>query len=254
MSMEIAKAVIKSILSSIALSILLGIGSLSGAEEGKASGNITTDVSNAQDNNSSTTSTIKSPKRFFDVFYGTVKATDANVSGSFQPDCFLFCPPPTYFSQQEHFGTSSVYGVRIGKWFETYPFLGLAADISYLSADATNASVWYVPISFEFLARYSLFRAESLPDGRLQLYGGFMLSLVVGDVRVNGMEGSLTTNFGYGALLGIAWHFPSFAIFSEYRVMQVSLSYDYQGLFGGTQSASVDLNPEQMVFGFSYKY
>jgi hypothetical protein len=254
--------------------LLLGIGaSISPAEQSAEADQVPTeingnenstpptpisDVVKPDDVKAAATGKPASRRHFFDLFYGSVQTADTDATGSTQNCDFLFgCSPPKTFGQHAQFGTSSAYGVRIGRWLEDYPSIGLAMEISYLSADAPNVSVWYVPISFVVLARYALLPADAVPEGRLQLYGGLMLSFVTGNVQVNGVGGSSDGSIGNGALLGIAWHFPSFAVFGEYRMTQASLSYDNSGDitgFGGTQTASVDLNSRQAVFGMSFKY
>lgn len=209
------------------------------------------------------------PRRFLDVFYGSVTTSDDTVSAYSKDFCLIFCGPPSYYSQQADFRSSSVFGVRIGGWLKDYPAIGLAADFSYLRADApgvpdpsfpgaytTGVSIWYMPISFVLLARSSFLRSESTPEGRMQLYGGLMLAWVIGDIKVNGVGGTTDSNFGLGALLGAAWHFPSFALFGEYRMMNASLSYDSSDSdfsFDNT-TASADLDSKQAVFGVSFKY
>ncbi len=210
-----------------------------------------------------------SPRGFVDVFYGSVTTADDYVTATSQGDCFLFCSPPTDYGQQAHFRKSSVFGVRVGGWLKDYPAIGLAADFSFLNAKApgvadpsspwtttSGVSIRYMPISFVFLARYSLLRTDPIPDGRIQLYGGLMLSAVIGEIDVNGVEGS-STDFGFGTLLGLAWHFPSFAVFGEYRMMQVSLDYDSSEddwISFGTTAISADLDTKQLVYGVSFKF
>ncbi len=102
-----------------------------------------------------------------------------------------------------------------------------------------------------------------MPDGRLQLYGGLMMSEVIGEIEVDFTPqmprkvGGFSDGFnaGGGVLIGIAWHFPSYAFFSEFRMMKANLDYDSEsGLFGGSESAGSDLESRQMVFGVSHKF
>lgn len=209
------------------------------------------------------------PRHFFDVFYGSVTTSDDTVSAYSQDFCLIFCGPPSYYSQHADFGSSSAFGVRFGAWLKDYPAVGLAGDFSYLRAEApgtpdisvpgaytTGVSIWYTPISFVFLVRSSFLRSDPVPDGRVQLYGGLMLAWVIGDIDVNGVGGFSDANFGVGALAGIAWHFPSFALFGEYRMMNASLSYDSSDsdFSLDNTTASADLDTKQAVFGVSFKY
>jgi hypothetical protein len=195
------------------------------------------------------------PRKFFDVYYGSVSTDSGNVSTSTQNECFIFCGPVYYGSRQVDYEPSSAFGFRFGTWFDKYPALGVAGDFSYLTADAPGVRVWYLPMTFEFLVRYRMLATDAVPDGRLQLYGGPMLSLVVGDVEVNGVGGS-ASDLGLGALFGVAWHFPSFALFGEYRFFETSLAYDSSDdwISFGQSTASADLNTNQLLLGVSFKY
>jgi hypothetical protein len=222
------------------------------------------DVLKAQDPKRAAEDVSVSPRHFLDIFYGLVTTADDSVSAFSQDDCFFFCSNTTHAASRNiHFGPSSAFGFRIGGWLKSYPRVGLAADFSYLQANAPGVNIWYLPISFVVLGRYPFLRTDSMPDGRLQLYGGLMMSEVIGDIeadftpqmprKVGGFSDGF--NAGGGILLGIAWHFPSYAIFSEFRMIKAHLDYDSgSGLFGGSESASAELESRQMVFGVSHKF
>ncbi len=201
------------------------------------------------------TKRASAPRNFIDLYYGYVTTENSSISSSTQGDCFLFCGPVQYFSGQAHYEPSSAFGVRYGAWFDKYPALGLALDIAYLSAESSNVRIWYVPIAVEPLVRYSMLATDAVPDGRLQLYGGVTLALVIGNVRVNGTGGS-SAEFGFGGLLGAAWHFPSVAVFGEYRIFDTKLSFDSSNdwISFGQSKASASLNTRQLVFGVSFKH
>jgi hypothetical protein len=194
-------------------------------------------------------------RNFFDLYYGYVTTKNGSVSASSQGSCFLFCGPAQYFSQQAGYEPSSAFGIRFGTWFDKYPAFGIALDIAYLTAESPRVRAWYMPIAFEPLVRYSLLASDAVPDGRLQLYGGLTLALVIGDIKVNGTGGA-ARDFGYGGLLGVAWHFPSFAVFGEYRIFDTKLTYDSSNdwFSFGQSNASADLKTRQLVCGVSFKY
>ena len=222
------------------------------------------DVLNAQDVKAAAADVSVSPRHFFDIFYGSVTTADSNVSSFSQDECIIFCYNTTHSASRDvHFGQSAAFGVRIGGWLKSYPHIGLAADFSYLQTNAPGVDIWYLPISFVVMGRYPFFRTDSVPDGRLQFYGGLMFSEVIGDIEVDftpqmpRKTGGLIFRFnpGGGVLLGIAWHFSSYAFFSEFRMMKANLDYDSDsGLFGGSESASAELESRQMVFGVSSKF
>jgi hypothetical protein len=221
------------------------------------------DVLRAQEAKDAAAELSSSPRHFFDIFYGPVTTVDTAVSAFSQDSCFIFCSNTTHsVSRTVHFERSAVFGLRIGGWLRSYPRIGLAADFSYLQANAPGVSIWYVPISFVVLGRYPFLSSDSMPDGRLQLYGGLMMSEVIGDIEVDftpemprKVGGSSDRfNIGGGVLLGIAWRFSSFAFFSEFRMMKASLDSEESGLFGGSSSASADLETKQTVFGLSHRF
>jgi hypothetical protein len=206
------------------------------------------------------------PTKFVDIYYGWASTDDSNVSASYENPCFLFCTYDLQSAQRKvRFDSSNVFGIRIGGWLDGYPSIGLAADFSYLQARAPGVTIWYVPISFVVLGRYGFLRTDALPEGRVQIYGGLMISEVIGDIEVD-FRPQMTTpvggftfdfNLAGGLLLGAAWHFPSYALFSEFRMMNASLEYDVSGddaLFGGSEKAKADLDTKQIVIGVSYKF
>ncbi len=90
-----------------------------------------------------------------------------------------------------------------------------------------------------------------------------MASEIIGDIEVDFTPqmpqkvGGFSDGFnaGGGVLLGIAWHFSSYAFFGEFRAMKAKLDYDSEsGFFGGSESASTELESRQMVFGVSRKF
>jgi len=221
------------------------------------------EVVKPKNGNSAASLSSSAPRHFIDVFYGTAKTLDGAVSVSSESGgAFCLLPPCNVVhsvSRTVHFDPSSLYGIRVGTWLENYPYVGFAGELSYLQANAPGVRIWYVPLSFVMMGRYPFLRTESVPDGRLQLYGGVMISLIAGDLEVDftpvmSKRGGSAGGLGAGALLGIAWHLPSFAVFGEFRMMRASLDFEEKGLFGGSSSASVDLDSRQMVFGVSYKY
>lgn len=209
------------------------------------------------------------PKRHFvDLFLGSVSTDGDNVSATSSGSCFIFCGPAGDYGQYADYEDSTIVGMRIGAWLEDHPAIGIAGDFSYLNADAPGipsavipgavsegVSAWYMPISLAFLVRVPLLRSEPVPEGRVQFYGGLMLSLVLGDIKVNGVGGT-TTSLGTGMLAGIALHFPSIALFGEYRILNTDLDYDSadDDWSFDTTKISANMNTDQVIFGMSIKY
>ena len=217
-----------------------------------------------QDGSSAASLFSASPRRFIDVFYGTVETLDGTVSTSSDSGvvCLFSCISTAHSaSRVVHFRPSALYGIRVGTWLENYPYVGFAGDVSYLQANAPGVRIWYVPLSLVMMGRYPFLKTDTAPDGHLQLYGGVMISRVTGDIEVqfspemSGRIGGSADGFGTGVLLGIAWRLPPYAVFGEYRLMNASLDFDSESkFFGGSTSASADLKSRQMAFGVSYTF
>jgi hypothetical protein len=216
-----------------------------------------------RDGNSVESLIPSAPRSFIDVFYGTVTTLDNNVSASSNGIvCVSPCTgPASSVSRTVQFHPSALYGIRVGNWFENYPYFGIAGDVSYLQGSAPGVRIQYVPISFVMMGRYPFFRTDKVPDGRLQFYGGAMVSLGVGILEVEFTPDMRTSVGGYsdghgvGALGGIAWHLPSYALFFEFRITRDWLHFKQNSIWGpGPDSANVELASRQMVFGVSYKY
>lgn len=205
-----------------------------------------------------------SPIHFLDFFYGSATTADADVYAFSRDSFFLLATYNTRSAHRNvHFSPSNVFGIRTGGWLKNYPSIGIAADFSLLQANAPGVSIQLVPISFVMMGRYPFLSNETQPDGQLQLYGGLMMSLVIGDIKVDfrpqmtrEVGGSSSDfNTGGGVLFGIAWHFSSYAVFGEFRMIKASVDYDNEGGFlSAPESASADLETRQIVFGVSYKY
>jgi opacity protein-like surface antigen len=156
--------------------------------------------------------------------------------------------------QDALYQSSAIFGVRLGKWFEELPWLGLAADASYFRA---SADVQVFPISALVMFRYGFLRDDEFKAGRLQPYAGIGGGLFVSnlDGSIGFVEGSDTTaDIGFDARLGVAYHVESnWAAFFEYRFTHVSPTYTIEP-FGGSTPADTTLNTNHFVLGLSYRF
>lgn len=68
--------------------------------------------------------------------------------------------------------TGSLFGGRIGYWFESYSWLGLAVDASVSQLDFDNIGIGIGSFSTLLMVRLSLNSSEEFPKGRIQPFLG----------------------------------------------------------------------------------
>ena len=169
---------------------------------------------------------------FVDLYAGWSTTRDSQVTLAATPSF----GQSVSTSEHADYDTSSVVGIRIGRWFTQNPSLGTALDLSSFGADgrdgqgqAVNADL--VVLSWLLMARTSLLPSEAFPNGRLQPYLGigpglFHTKLSVDfspALRQRISDSSL--DFGWDIRTGMVWQFRSVALFGEYRFTRVSPDY-----------------------------
>ncbi len=157
------------------------------------------------------TPAIAAPEWFADVYLG-VAAThssegDTTVSGQ---------------TTRDHFdGDASVNpGVRVGRWFETLPWLGLALDTSYFKPGSDSQAI---PTSLLVMGRLGVLKGGDFPDGRLRPYAG-----VGPAVFFTLLDGELASvEIGLDVRAGVLFRLNErIAVFGEYGFTHVSPSLD----------------------------
>jgi opacity protein-like surface antigen len=157
-------------------------------------------------------------------------------------------------SQDVQYGSSAVYGLRLGRWFDGLPWLGVAVDASYFRP---TKDLQVFPLTALALVRYSFFKDEEFTHGRLQPYAGLGGGLFISNV--DGTLGFLkasdtSVDIGLDTRAGIAYHFDANWVgFFEYRFTHVSPTYDVQP-FGGRTPADTTLNTNHFLLGLSYRF
>jgi opacity protein-like surface antigen len=157
-------------------------------------------------------------------------------------------------TQDANFRSSAVWGLRLGRWFETLPWLGLAVDVSYFRA---TKDLQVFPLSALAMVRYGFLRDEEFKEGRLQPYAGLGPGLFISNVDGTlGFQKASDTSvdIGLDTRAGLAYRFEgNWAAFIEYRFTHVSPTYDVQP-FGGTVPADTTLNTSHFLLGLSYRF
>lgn len=156
--------------------------------------------------------------------------------------------------QDADFKSSAIFGLRVGKWLDGLPWLGVAVDGSYFRA---SADVQVFPITGLVMLRYGFLKDEEFKEGRLQPYAGIGGGLFISnlDGSIGFVEGSDTsTDMGLDLRLGVAYRIESsWAAFLEYRFTHVSPTYTVEP-FGGRTPADTALNTNHFLLGLSYRF
>ncbi len=200
------------------------------------------------------------PEYYVAALLGPASIDDTTVTATSQ--CFL-CAPTTA-SKEVHFEDSTVIGLRVGMWGGAgYRELGFAAELSSLSAKSASGSggevsLEYTSLSLMPMFRIPFFKTDSLPTGRLNIYAGFALSVVMfGKITVNFPELSLPVSGdaegnGAGVFIGASLRFSRLTLFAEIRSMSMNLSLSDESFNLGEADASI--NTQQAVFGAAYRF
>lgn len=160
----------------------------------------------------------------------------------------------TELERDAEYRSSAVFGVRIGKWLDGLPWLGLAADFSYFRP---SADIQVFPLTALVMARYGFLPDEEFKEGRLHVYAGLGGGLFISNVDgfIGRLDSSDTSvDFGLDTRLGVSYRVESnWAIFAEYRFTHVSPSFDVNA-FDVRTSADATFNTSQFILGLSYRF
>ena len=151
--------------------------------------------------------------------------------------------PPALTCLSSCSGTSSpVGGVRIGYWFERFPWVGVATDFSAFVGSwgiLSPFSIDAYPLSFMAMARGRLLKQEGYPNGRIQPYVALGPSMFVSTATVGSGFAALGTSskasdtsvaIGADARVGVEilttnW----FGILIEYRYSYSNPTWSIEG-------------------------
>lgn len=152
-------------------------------------------------------------------------------------------------------------GLRVGYWFDSASWLGLALDVSYFRPDP---DVTVVPVSALVMLRLPLFTSEEFPRGRLQPYvaggPGFFASKFAGDLGsdLGGRASDTSYDLGLDLRGGLTFLFTQdFGIFLEYRMTRVSPEWNIRVLDGDVDrdaTVKTDLNTHHVIGGVSFRF
>ncbi len=170
---------------------------------------------------------------FFDLYGGVALSGSADVDHQNFGDPLVFPRVPLGSTTKSlSFDTSGTIGVRGGYWFERWPWVGLAADLSYFSRKAAGADIDLVPLSGLVMLRYPMLISEQFPKGRLQPYMGIGPGLFFSHASIDfdppfGSVNHGDIHVGFDGRAGLAWQlYKRLSVFLEYRFTRVSLDYE----------------------------
>jgi opacity protein-like surface antigen len=155
-----------------------------------------------------------------------------------------------------------VVGARIGFWFKSIPFLGLAVDGSWFrpEEDVSNnpAKIDVVPISALAMARLPLLRSQLYPNGRVQPYVGAGVGAFYTQLKFDTAVGTRFSHSSWdvGADLrgGATFMFtPFLGLFAEYRFTWVEPTWKGDVL-GVTEKIKIELETHHVVGGLTLRF
>lgn len=204
-------------------------------------------------------------------FYGGI-AQSRGDDAKLEEQAPFFASPET-LSVDADFDSSVTLGGRIGYWFPSYHWLGLALDVSHFSAEGDTVDIEAVPITPLLMVRWPLLVGDGFPHGRLQPYAGigptlFSYELEI-DTATDEKLSELGLNVGLDVRAGLAWQLTtSLALFGEYRFTHVTLEVEEKGCltfdcavffpFAGGEdtrrTAEVTLDTHHFLMGLSYRF
>lgn len=179
-------------------------------------------------------------------------------------DITVKSPTGSMTFRRVRFNTSSVFGGRVGYWFESLRYVGLSLDVAHYRPDSVPSSLkrldaYVTPVSFDLMLRWPLLMTDAVPQGRLQPYVTVGPAVALAEVKD-------TTNFippdqyktdfpvGVQAAIGLAWQFyQHVALFAEYRFSHFSPEFTLRSPSGPTK-LQVDLDTRYAVAGISLRF
>lgn len=148
-------------------------------------------------------------------------------------------------------------GLRVGYWFDSARWLGLALDLSYFRPDPDVA---VFPVSALLMLRVPLLASGEFPSGRIQPYlaggPGMFASKFAGDLGsdLGGRTSDTSYDLGLDARAGITYLFTrDFGLFAEYRMTRVSPEWNLRVL-DMDATVKTDLNSHHVIAGVSFRF
>jgi opacity protein-like surface antigen len=187
--------------------------------------------------------------------------------------------------QDVDFDTALSFGGRFGRYFDSFPFVGLAVDVFRFYPDIGPQSVQLegclapgscgsgqggtgsfnvteTALSVDLLLRLPLIKRANAPNGLLQPYItiGRPLFFTTVDPRNTRLfrnhHSDTDLSFGYKGAAGLALQvYTSLVVFAEYRFTQVAPDVDLQdGASAAKTTLRTELNTQSALIGISARW
>ena len=158
--------------------------------------------------------------------------------------------------------TGSLFGGRIGYWFESYSWLGLAVDASVSQLDFDNIGIGIGSFSTLLMVRLSLNSSEEFPKGRIQpflgvgpgFYFGGMSEFIEEVPPAGRVLDDSYFSLGFDLRCGTSVLIKkSYGIFLEYGFKRFSPTFN-SDVPGGTISLEPTFSTHNFSVGVSFRF
>jgi len=158
--------------------------------------------------------------------------------------------------------TGSIFGGRIGYWFENYSWLGWAVDASASQLDFGEIDIGIGAVSTLLMVRLPLNISEAFPKGRIQPYLGAGPGFFFGGMSefipeappAGRVLDDTYYSLGIDARIGTGFLIKkSYGLFLEYGYKRFSPSFD-SDVPGGTISLDPTFSTHNFVGGMSFRF
>ncbi|TMA34107.1 MAG: porin family protein [Deltaproteobacteria bacterium] len=159
---------------------------------------------------------------------------DLRVGGAFTEDNDVkFSAGPASVEFPTQYKDSVTGGVRGGYWFDSLPWLGLAADVSYFAPDDDTGGPEYdvIPVSPLLMGRIPIGTTEEFPNGRFQPFLGVGPGIFISLADFGGGADDDTVEVGADLHAGVNVQVTRLvSVFAEYRYTYVEPEFSIQGV------------------------
>ena len=157
---------------------------------------------------------------FSDLYIGFAQSQDQDL---------MVTSGATTSDEKAEFEGGISAGYRIGYWFETMPYVGLAMEISYFEQNIEDvADFKVIPISPLLMLRIPLLKSAEFPSGEWQPYAGVGPGFFMSKLKSKASNEKYDeTDIGLDARCGLKKYLvPNFGLFLEYRYTQFSPEFE----------------------------